>query len=77
MIAVALQQFLLLLDVVVDDAGVRRGVENLSPVVVREEVHALVDVLVEAVHLLEGLRTGNETEGAQISISYSVCGYKN
>ena len=50
-----LEELLLLRHIVVNDTGVSGRVEDLGPVVIGQEVHSLVDVLVEAVHFAERL----------------------
>mmetsp|Transcript_46828 Transcript_46828/g.61980 ORF Transcript_46828/g.61980 Transcript_46828/m.61980 type:complete len:258 (+) Transcript_46828:6254-7027(+) len=54
LIAVTLKQLLLLGNVVVDDAGVGRRVENLRALLIRQKVHTLVNVFIESIHLVEG-----------------------
>lgn len=48
-----LQQLLLFSDIIVDDTGMGCRVEKLGPVIVSEEVHSHVDLLVEAVDFAE------------------------
>ena len=50
-----LEQLLLLRNVVVDDTGVSGRIKYLSPFVVSEEMHTLVDVLVKAVDFAKRL----------------------
>ena len=51
LVAVTLQQLLLLGDVVVDDTGVGSRVEDLRALVVGQEVNTLIDVFIETVNL--------------------------
>lgn len=53
LVTMALQQFLRLLLIVVNNSGVRRTVENLRTRVSRQIVHPLVNVFVEAKDPLE------------------------
>ena len=55
LVAVTLQQLLLLSHVVVDHTRVSSRVENLSAFIIGQEVDTLVDVLVETVDLGERL----------------------
>ena len=50
-----LQQFLLLRRIVVDHTRVGGRIENFSAFVISQEVHSLVNVLVETMHTCESL----------------------
>ena len=48
LVAMTLKELLLLRHIVVNDTGVSGRVEDLGPVVIGQEVHSLVDVLIES-----------------------------
>ena len=50
-----LKQLLFFCHIIVDDTGMSRRVENFCSIIVGQEVHPLVDVLVEAVDFAERL----------------------
>ena len=55
LVTVTLQQLLLLRHIVVNDASVCSRIEYLGPIFASQEVHTLVDVLVETVDFVERL----------------------
>ena len=76
LVAMALQQLLLLCHVVVDDTGVGSRVKDLSSILICEEVHSLVNVLVETVDLAKRLSFVNtQRKSSSANISRAVTQY--